>query len=278
MLKPLSDDEFLRASIDNTRFSGRCRLGKVIYKPNGYWTPNKAINYELFGILSGSAELEIDGKITTVYPNEVALVRPGMYVHRRFSPKQETHQYWFAFIPDIIPTDLAELAAEAPVKLPVSKTFFHLLDAGFSVHKIHTEAAAIFFDQLAITALLEYIRMANYQPVSMRVSTPAHKAVDYMEENYAEEDCLQNAIAASGVTDRHLIKLFNKEMKLTPSRFLWQLRTIRGVELLRETGLTISEIAYQCGFKTPYHFSRLVKEQHGKSPRDIRSETMQPPI
>ncbi|SHK20590.1 AraC-type DNA-binding protein [Rubritalea squalenifaciens DSM 18772] len=272
MLKPLSDDEFLRSSIDLDRFSGRSRLGKVIYKPNGYWSPRVSISYELFGILSGSAELEIDGKTIPVLPGEVALVRPGVHVHRRFSSSQDTHQFWISFLPEVITPELAQLAAEAPVKQAYSKTFQHLLDAGYSVHKVHTPAASMFIDQLAVTALSEYIRMANYTPVARRISTPMHKAVDYIEEHYAEEDCLQQAIAASGVTDRHLIKTFNKEMQLTPSRFLWKLRTIRGIELLRETGLTVSEIAYQCGFKSPYHFSRLVKEQQGKSPRDLRNE------
>jgi AraC family L-rhamnose operon regulatory protein RhaS len=40
--------------------------------------------------------------------------------------------------------------------------------------------------------------------------------------------------------------------------------------MLTETGLTIAEIAYTCGFKNQFHFSRKVTECQGMSPREFR--------
>jgi AraC-like DNA-binding protein len=48
------------------------------------------------------------------------------------------------------------------------------------------------------------------------------------------------------------------------------LRTERGIQMLVETGLTVAEIAYRCGFQSPFHFSRLATRLQGISPREIR--------
>jgi AraC family L-rhamnose operon regulatory protein RhaS len=61
---------------------------------------------------------------------------------------------------------------------------------------------------------------------------------------------------------------------------LWNLRAEKGAFLLRQTGLSVSEIAYQCGYTNPFHFSRHVKAKYGHSPSDLRKlkRTLQPSL
>lgn len=42
--------------------------------------------------------------------------------------------------------------------------------------------------------------------------------------------------------------------------------------MLTETGHTVGEIAYACGFRDPFHFSRLVKGLQGVSPQNLRRQ------
>lgn len=74
------------------------------------------------------------------------------------------------------------------------------------------------------------------------------------------------------ISGNTLISQFQKRHHASPSRFLWKLRTERGIAMLRETGLSVAEIAYQCGFQNPFHFSRLVKQLQGIPPRDVRKQ------
>jgi len=67
-----------------------------------------------------------------------------------------------------------------------------------------------------------------------------------------------------------MIYKFREALNMTPARYLWKLRGEQGVAMLAETGLSIAEIAYRCGFKNPYHFSRMVKTLQGTSPRTVR--------
>ncbi|MGH8017223.1 MAG: helix-turn-helix transcriptional regulator [Opitutaceae bacterium] len=67
------------------------------------------------------------------------------------------------------------------------------------------------------------------------------------------------------------MKLFKCHLHATPMRHVWETRTRQGMRLLRDTGLTVSEIASRCGFSTPFHFSRWVRTISGVAPREFRA-------
>ena len=60
---------------------------------------------------------------------------------------------------------------------------------------------------------------------------------------------------------------------LTPVELLRQMRLQRAYALLNSTTKTVSEIAFEVGFNTPGYFSKCFKEQYGKLPMDLRTET-----
>ena len=43
-----------------------------------------------------------------------------------------------------------------------------------------------------------------------------------------------------------------------------------GAKRVYDAGLTVAEVAYRCGFRNPFHFSRLVRAHQGLPPRDVR--------
>lgn len=57
---------------------------------------------------------------------------------------------------------------------------------------------------------------------------------------------------------------------ISTSIFIRSIRLQEARKLLLSSPLTISEIAYQVGFKTPVYFSQIFKQTFGKSPSDIR--------
>ncbi|BCZ81580.1 hypothetical protein PTKU64_52550 [Paraburkholderia terrae] len=125
--------------------------------------------------------------------------------------------------------------------------------------------------------LLELIEFAMIDPGarSKRRCPEAliHQAKRYIESHLGEAG-LDVAAIASGVhvSSQHLQRLFRvKGMSLM--RYLWQARLERAALLLRTRGAhdsSIQEVAWQCGFTTAAHFSRLFKRQYGVSPSDFR--------
>lgn len=56
----------------------------------------------------------------------------------------------------------------------------------------------------------------------------------------------------------------------TPSQFIRSIRLEKAVELLKTTGMNISEVAYTVGFSDPNYFSRSFQQEFGASPSSIR--------
>jgi len=76
--------------------------------------------------------------------------------------------------------------------------------------------------------------------------------------------------AAAGVTVRQLERLFADHLNTTIGRRYVEIRVARARTLLRQSTLSVAEIAVACGFVSTSHFSRVYKDQFGLSPRRER--------
>ncbi len=93
------------------------------------------------------------------------------------------------------------------------------------------------------------------------------RAVGYVEENMSRADLSVEELAAEmGMSRVHLYKRLKQITGKTPIEFIRLLRLKRAAQLLRESQLNISEIAYRCGFNNPKYFSRYFKDEFGVLP------------
>ena len=69
----------------------------------------------------------------------------------------------------------------------------------------------------------------------------------------------------SGLTECHLIRAFHLEFGLPPHAYHLRLRLAVAAELLSH-GLSVSTVAYECGFADQSHLSRKFKEVYGLTP------------
>jgi len=69
-----------------------------------------------------------------------------------------------------------------------------------------------------------------------------------------------------GMSRVHLYKRMRQVTGKTPIEFIRVLRLKRAAQLLRESQLNVSEIAYQVGFNNPKYFSTYFKEEFGVLP------------
>ena len=71
----------------------------------------------------------------------------------------------------------------------------------------------------------------------------------------------------------HRVHLFRKMKTLTglsPTTFIRYYRLEKGKELLLTTNKSISQIAYEVGFKDPAHFTNAFLERYGITPSGAR--------
>lgn len=95
------------------------------------------------------------------------------------------------------------------------------------------------------------------------------KAVSYIRLNYPNDITIDDVAKYAGVGERYLRKLFAKHIMMSPLDYINQIRINKSIELLRVTNLSIKEVCFKCGFRSPQYFSRFFKQQVGMSPYEI---------
>ncbi|MBB3183952.1 transcriptional regulator GlxA family with amidase domain [Halomonas fontilapidosi] len=94
--------------------------------------------------------------------------------------------------------------------------------------------------------------------------------VALMEANLEEPIGLEELAAYVDVSRRQLERLFQRYLLCSPSRYYLKLRLTRARQLLKQTSISIIEVASACGFVSTPHFSKCYREFFGQPPRDER--------
>ena len=97
------------------------------------------------------------------------------------------------------------------------------------------------------------------------------RVMDYVEKHIDEPGAGVNEMAAAAATSRSGL---NRKLKalvgLTPADFLREARIKHACNLLRQTGLTVTEVADRCGFADSKYFGKCFKASVGLSSTDYR--------
>lgn len=81
-----------------------------------------------------------------------------------------------------------------------------------------------------------------------------------------------NRIAGDlGLSHRQLDRLFRRYLDTSPGTHYRELRLARAAGLVRQTGLSISEIAAACGFQSASHLGLYFRKRYGQTPGKYRS-------
>ncbi len=249
-------------------------IGEVLYQPGGTCGPRFERDYELVLLHSGSGTVDLDNKSIQLQTDVIYLFCPGQRQRFKFTTHEETHHAWCAISPQALSSNLFIQIERAKPVAPCTRTFHALLQAALALEAPNGVTGEHVVNAIGLALFAEFIRNSGL------LDTPHHhisvaRAVTFMEDNYMKEDCLQQTSHATGVSRNTLTAHFRLDLHTTPGEYLWTLRLQKALAMLAGTGLTCAEIAYCCGFKNPYHFSRKFKQVHGTSPSTYRNSAWQ---
>lgn len=254
-------------TIDEER--GGADFGQVVYPPGGRLGPRLQPCVQLVSIERGLATIERtgDGHVWTVGERQTILLLPGEELHFRFAADAPTH-HLYVHLWDM-PQNNIDLHA-LPRVIETADPLRILFELGLATTNVR------FAHRLAEALLTGYVEHACTGLDRRRQHPPpVTRAVTLVDDHLGETLTLDDLADAAGVTANHLIRLFKQSFGQTPVRWLWSRRVEAGLRMLRDTGLSVSEIAAACGFQSAFHFSRRVREQVGLSPTEIRQRSWQ---
>jgi transcriptional regulator GlxA family with amidase domain len=112
------------------------------------------------------------------------------------------------------------------------------------------------------------------QPLCTRTTDDirVRKAMLLIERHLADPLPAEFIAQHVNVSVRHLERLFQAELGMSPLAFAFELRLNNALQLLVSTNNSIIDIALQCGFLSNSHFSRCFRVQYGKTPSQVRDE------
>jgi transcriptional regulator GlxA family with amidase domain len=97
------------------------------------------------------------------------------------------------------------------------------------------------------------------------------RAKDRMDAASHEDWPVRRLARVSGVSAAHFARSFKEAFGVPPHRYLLTRRIERATALLRDADLSITEIAFQTGWKSLGTFGRTFRDVAGESPGAIRA-------
>lgn len=97
------------------------------------------------------------------------------------------------------------------------------------------------------------------------------QALDYIQEHLGEEISLEAIAKHLQMSQYYFSHLFKQSMGVSPYQYVLQQRIERSKQLLKQSQLTVAEIALESGFASQTHLLKHFRKFTGMSPTKYRS-------
>ncbi|MFI5694911.1 helix-turn-helix domain-containing protein [Kribbella sp. NPDC051586] len=125
-----------------------------------------------------------------------------------------------------------------------------------------------------VTTMLEVFVRAPGGPSRAEMPDAVRRLVDHVATVWARSGprivSVPELAAAANLSAGHLHRLFREQYACGPAYALDLIRLARAATALLRTNATIGEIAADCGYSNPYHFSRRFALAYGDPPGTFR--------
>ncbi|MBE6359558.1 MAG: helix-turn-helix domain-containing protein [Lentisphaerae bacterium] len=120
--------------------------------------------------------------------------------------------------------------------------------------------------------LLTLICRAGGGEVKKEHETSLTAAIQYLNLHHRERPDTDLLAHRANMSRRVFFRKFHEFTGMSPYRYALKKSLSTAEELLMNSSITLSEIAYECGFYDSNHLSRVFKAEYGTSPGKFRKE------
>ena len=128
------------------------------------------------------------------------------------------------------------------------------------------------------TQLLEYyLHIFNTQHqkrsfVNSSADTYFNFSINYIQANLHTQITIRKLTEILGISQPYLYSVFKDKIGVSPKKYIDDLRFSKAKRLLKETSLSVTQIATSVGFPDVLSFSKFFKAKEKKSPVNYRKE------
>ncbi len=97
-----------------------------------------------------------------------------------------------------------------------------------------------------------------------------YRAVDYIHKNYSTKINLAEVTREAGMSISCFVRTFKKHSGITFTVYVNRLRIAKAIRIIEKEKLSMSEIAFACGFTNQFHFTRTFKKIMKMTPSNYK--------
>lgn len=126
-------------------------------------------------------------------------------------------------------------------------------------------------DQVKLLELILFLQEAKGEETEDRPAKEAFAQMKkYLETHYSANIKLSELAERFGISESYSRKMFLRQLKQTPKKFLQSIRVGHAKQLLVFTDMSMRDIAMACGYGDEFHFSKMFKSVTGSAPSVYR--------
>ena len=96
------------------------------------------------------------------------------------------------------------------------------------------------------------------------------EVITWIEKNFRQGLSVEELSKKAGYSQRHFLRIFKETYHMTPTEYINAIRIEYACSRLRETEESVTDIAYDCGFRNMSYFYRVFKEKMSMTPQKYR--------
>lgn len=282
----LKDDRSEKINYDFVDYPIYIRKGLLSSYPNYTAPMHWHDDIEFIAVLQGEMKYNINGKVVNLSKGEGIIVNSRQMHFGYSDDKKECEFYCILLHPMLLCTNSAY---EKDFVTPIIKSknadyillsqkqewhieILHLIEQIYSVKDKKTaplQVQGIFTHLWSL--LYENIQLNQEKKTQNSDLTIIKNMVGFIQQNYTDKISLADIAAAGSVGESKCCQLFKKYINETPNAYLNQYRLNKSTELLKNTDMSITEIALSVGYSGSSYYTETFHKWFGKTPREFKN-------
>ena len=283
----LNDDYSETVHYDHPDYPIYVRRGTLSHYPNYAAPSHWHDDVELIAVLDGEMDYNVNGGVISLRRGQGIFVNSHQ-IHFGFSDSRTECEFICVILHPLLLCAVPAYEREFILPVVRSGAAFSLLDpeTGWQravleqIHAIDRDKGSGASPLRALSAfsviwslLYENLPRSGCGAEAKSGDLAAARSMaGFIQKNYARKVSLKEIALSGAVGQSKCCKLFAKYFSQTPNGYLNRCRLNKSLELLRDTGLSVTEIALSVGFGGGSYYAKAFRSCFGKSPTQYRKE------
>lgn len=237
---------------------------------------NAVIHY----VSKGKGTFKVNNKIFNLKQGDIFIILKGMNVEYMASMDDPWEYYWIGFsgsnsIEYLNRTSIIDsyvVTCTEDSKIP--NIILNMCDISKNYNPSSSDDIVLLRElySLLYTFIKEFPKEFEYKDKELH--TYIQDAINFINSNYMNSITVNEIANHVNLSRSYLYKMFIKNLKVSPQKYLINLRMYKATLLLKNTKLTIGEVANKVGYTDSLLFSKTFSKYFSVSPLNYRNKKL----